>query len=107
MPAYHSKFSDAKLKLANMALLPIRTTIKGPAPKESQFKIYLNISSLPPIFLPLAGNDIDIIDEAIQFFKANIFFKNFEIKVCLEETQSQIQNILNCFYFQRVKLIES
>jgi hypothetical protein len=39
MPAYHSKFTDAKLKLANMALLPIRTTIKGPAPKESKLII--------------------------------------------------------------------
>lgn len=25
----------------------------------------------------------DIIDEAIQFFKANVFFKNFEIKVSI------------------------
>lgn len=43
-----------------MALLPLRTNCKGPAPKcnESQ----------------------DIIDEAIHFFKANVFFKNYEIK---------------------------
>jgi actin related protein 2/3 complex subunit 3 len=33
----------------------------------------------------LAGGDIDIIDEAIQYFKANIFFKNFEIKVCRQK----------------------
>lgn len=34
-------------------------------------------------FIFLAG-EIDIIDEAIQYFKANIFFKNFEIKVFIE-----------------------
>ena len=27
------------------------------------------------------ANEIDIIDEALAYFKANIFFKNFEIKV--------------------------
>lgn len=41
MPAYHSKFNDAKLKLANMALLPIRTAIKGPAPKESKYSSFI------------------------------------------------------------------
>lgn len=38
MPAYHSKFTDAPLRLANMALLPLRTNFKGPAPKESKKK---------------------------------------------------------------------
>jgi len=43
-----------------MALLPLKTTYKGPAPKET--------------------GDADIIDEAIYYFKANIFFRNYEIK---------------------------
>jgi len=31
--------------------------------------------------LPLRTQFRDIIDEALTYFKANIFFKNFEIKV--------------------------
>lgn len=65
--AYHSKFINSQLKLANMALLPLRTQTRGPAPKETN------------------PNEIDIIDEAIGYFKANIFFKSFEIKVILEK----------------------
>ena len=43
-----------------MALLPIRSQFKGPAPRETK--------------------DTDIVDEAIYYFKANVFFKNYEIK---------------------------
>ena len=32
------------------------------------------------MFFVIAG-DFDIIDEALMYFKANIFFRNFEIKV--------------------------
>jgi actin related protein 2/3 complex, subunit 3 len=44
-----------------MAILPIRTQFRGPAP---------------------SGNNIeqDIIDEAIYYFKANIFFRTYEVK---------------------------
>lgn len=35
--------------------------------------------SLTP--LVVSGIDSDIIDEAIYYFKANVFFKNYEIKV--------------------------
>ncbi|XP_010212308.1 PREDICTED: actin-related protein 2/3 complex subunit 3 [Tinamus guttatus] len=61
MPAYHSTLMDSDTKLiGNMALLPIRSQFKGPAPRETK--------------------DTDIIDEAIYYFKANVFFKNYEIK---------------------------
>lgn len=43
-----------------MALLPLNTKYKGPAPP--------------------GDNTPDIIDETIQYFKANVFFKNYEIK---------------------------
>lgn len=43
-----------------MALLPLKTQFKGPARGD--------------------GIDSDIIDEAIYYFKANVFFKNYEIK---------------------------
>ena len=36
------------------------------------------------IFSFLLGGENDIIDEAIYFFKANIFFRNYEIKVSID-----------------------
>ncbi|KAL5016885.1 hypothetical protein ScPMuIL_006474 [Solemya velum] len=60
MPAYHSQFTDPPKLVGNMALLPLRTNYKGPAPKDN--------------------SNYDIIDEAIYYFKANIFFRNYEIK---------------------------
>lgn len=44
-----------------MALLPLRTQCRGPAPAN-------------------ASLEQDIIDEAIYFFKANIFFRTYEVK---------------------------
>lgn len=111
--------SDTKL-VGNMALLPLKTQFKGPAPKESTFIFLHNIECFilclqmffrfiaPIILLPylvsthclsyvgnrayfscaltvccfaIAAKDTDIIDEAIYYFKANVFFKNYEIKV--------------------------
>ncbi|KAG5198693.1 hypothetical protein JEQ12_007289 [Ovis aries] len=47
------------------------------------FKCYVlhlaNILCLSPI-LPCLAKDTDIVDEAIYYFKANVFFKNYEIK---------------------------
>ncbi|KAL6066881.1 subunit of the Arp2/3 complex, variant 2 [Balamuthia mandrillaris] len=45
-----------------MALLPIKSQYKGPAPKATD-------PSQP-----------DIIDEALDFFKANVLFRNYEVK---------------------------
>jgi len=61
MPAYHSRFTKCDTKLANMAVLPLRTQFRGPAPRDE-------------------SNEGDVIDEAMSYFKANIFFKNFDIK---------------------------
>ena len=60
MPAYHSQFTSPPQVVGNMALLPLRTQFKGPAAKDTA--------------------DFDIIDESLQFFKANVFFRNYEIK---------------------------
>lgn len=59
MPAYHSSL-EAPRSIGNMALLPVNTKFRGPAPPGDGSK--------------------DVIDEAISFFKANIFFKNYEVK---------------------------
>ncbi|MEQ2275238.1 GPN-loop GTPase 3 [Xenotaenia resolanae] len=59
--AYHSSLMVPETRMVgNIALLPVKTQFKGPARGD--------------------GIDLDIIDEAIYYFKANVFFKNYEIK---------------------------
>lgn len=60
LQAYHSQITQVNDHLANFALLPLRTQVRGPAPTT---------------------NAEDIIDESIYYFKANIFFRTYEIKV--------------------------
>ncbi|KAI9143353.1 putative ARC18-subunit of the Arp2/3 complex [Paraphysoderma sedebokerense] len=62
MPVYHSSFNEIDARqLGNMAFLPIKTKIRGPAPNADP-------------------NSDDIVDEALTLFRANCFFRNFEIK---------------------------
>eukprot|EP01134_Creolimax_fragrantissima_P000160 CFRG0160T1 len=62
MPVYHSSFnSEGQAKvLSGMMLCPLNTTYKGPAPKGD-------------------GSSEDIIEEAFNYFKPNMFFASFEI----------------------------
>ncbi|XP_037950624.1 actin-related protein 2/3 complex subunit 3 [Teleopsis dalmanni] len=60
MPAYHSQIKEFPQVVGNLAILPIRTQCRGPAPCS-------NIEN-------------DIIDESLYFFKANVFFRTYEIK---------------------------
>lgn len=59
--AYHSQIKDFNQSIGNLAVLPLRTTYRGPAAQTP------NIEQ-------------DIIDEAIYYFKANIFFRTYEVK---------------------------
>ncbi|KAK1616338.1 hypothetical protein QYE76_021855 [Lolium multiflorum] len=60
---YHSSFvdDDETTKACGCPLLPLKTHIRGPAPAADSDKA-------------------DIVDEAITFFRANVFFKNFHVK---------------------------
>ena len=60
---YHSSFNDeSKYPTAcGLAILPLKTKVAGPAPKAD-----------------FDGDDI--IDEAISQFRANVFFKNYEVR---------------------------
>lgn len=63
MPAYHSTFlgEDANERVVgNLSLLPFHTKFRGPVYPPTQ--------------------DYDIIEETLDLFRANSFFKNFEIK---------------------------
>ncbi|KAI8977436.1 ARP2/3 complex 21 kDa subunit [Mycotypha africana] len=62
MPAYHSQYNDGDYQsIGNMFLLPIKTKFRGNAPFADP-------------------NTTDIIDEALDLFRANCLFRNFEIK---------------------------
>jgi len=50
--------------VGNMAILPFKTQFRGPAPTFTK--------------------DVDIIDEALYYFKANVFFRTYEIKVRIQ-----------------------
>lgn len=63
MPAYHSTFlgeESSERQVGNVVLLPIHTLYRGP--------------SYPP------NSEYDIIEETLDLFRANSFFKNFDIK---------------------------
>lgn len=64
MPAYHSTYNEEPnvRQIASMSLLPIRTKTRGPAPP------------------PVDPSRPDIVDEAIDLFRANTLFRNYEIK---------------------------
>ncbi|TGZ72595.1 hypothetical protein CRM22_001992 [Opisthorchis felineus] len=61
MTSYHSQFVQAPSTVGNMALLPLRTKFRGPAP------------AMPDL-------EKDIIDEALYLFKSLIFLRQYEIK---------------------------
>ncbi|KAL9647240.1 hypothetical protein ABK040_012592 [Willaertia magna] len=70
MPAYHSQFNstfDGQVVCAT-AILPIKTKVKGIAPKE------------------LDNNKEDIIDETLKFFKANMLFRSFSVEGTADRT---------------------
>ena len=77
MPAYHSVFLDEPNQqvIGNFALLPLRTKTRGPAQQ---------LPALPPgtsdLDLDPSHTSYDPLDETLSLFRANTFFRNFEIK---------------------------
>eukprot|EP01108_Squamamoeba_japonica_P007793 TRINITY_DN6750_c0_g1_i1.p1 TRINITY_DN6750_c0_g1~~TRINITY_DN6750_c0_g1_i1.p1 ORF type:complete len:177 (-),score=59.21 TRINITY_DN6750_c0_g1_i1:90-620(-) len=62
MPAYHSSFNGVESRVVcNIPILPIKSKYRGPA-------------------TPADPAALDVIDEALNFFKANCLFRNFEVK---------------------------
>jgi actin related protein 2/3 complex, subunit 3 len=75
--AYHSVFLDEpnQQTIGNFALLPLRTKTRGPA------------TQLPPLAsgetaltIDASHESYDPLDETLSLFRANTFFRNFEIK---------------------------
>ncbi len=68
MPAYHSALNEARNPEAcGCAVCPLKTDVKGPA-----------------VLCPV--DEDDIIDEVLNYFRANVFFRNFEIKGAADRT---------------------
>jgi actin related protein 2/3 complex subunit 3 len=64
MPAYHSAFNGgAQQEVCAMALLPLKSRARGPA-----------------LAVDPAGQEPDIVDEALTLFRANVLFRNFEVQ---------------------------
>ncbi|RAR06877.1 ARP2/3 complex, 21 kDa p21-Arc subunit [Stemphylium lycopersici] len=77
MPAYHSVFLDEPNQqlIGNFALLPLRTRTRGPA---------VQLPALPAdvteLTIDASHESYDPLDEILALFRANTFFRNFEIK---------------------------
>ena len=91
---YHSSFidDDETTKACGCPLLPLKTHTRGPAPAADSgtvttldiLAIYFHSSTTDHaelrIYVDAISDKADIVDEAITFFRANVFFKNFHVK---------------------------
>lgn len=67
MPAYHSKLANVSyVVLGNMAYLTFKTKFRGPVQACDERH--------------LVDGEHDIIDEALLYFKPNVFFRSYEIQ---------------------------
>lgn len=76
MPAYHSVFLDEPNQqlIGNFALLPLRTRTRGPAQQLSP------LAGISELEVEPSNESYDPLDEVLALFRANTFFRNFEIK---------------------------
>lgn len=77
MPAYHSIFLDEPNQqlIGNFALLPLRTRTRGPAQTLPALPADISELDVDP-----SSESYDPLDEVLSLFRANTFFRNFEIK---------------------------
>lgn len=79
MPAYNSIFNSPSLSsptIGSIPLLPLRTRTRGPA-----YVLPLPAAPLGPAESPDPDSEsYDILDEVLALFRANTFFRNFEIQ---------------------------
>ncbi|KAL0286144.1 UNVERIFIED_CONTAM: Actin-related protein 2/3 complex subunit [Sesamum angustifolium] len=78
MQVYHSSFIDDEeiTKACDCPLLPLKSHIKGPAPVFEQ-------------------DSMNIVDEAITFFRANVLFRNFDIQSSVDKLLIYLTFYLN------------
>lgn len=61
--------------LGNFPLLPLRTRTRGPA-----YALPTLPASSDPLDVDPESESYDILDESLSLFRANVFFRNFEIQ---------------------------
>lgn len=84
MPAYHSAFNelDGVREVCGISILPLKTSSRGPAP-------------------PANDDELDIVDETLQYFRANMFFTQFDV----EGGADRVLIYLTCFASQAIKKV--
>ena len=71
----HDSSQPTTALIGNFPLLPLRTRVRGPA-----YTLPLD-ASLPAHLSPeLDSESYDALDEVLSLFRANTFFRNFEIQ---------------------------
>ncbi|XPS76173.1 subunit of the Arp2/3 complex [Ascochyta lentis] len=77
MPAYHSVFLEEPNQqlIGNFALLPLRTRTRGPAQQLPALP-----ADVTELNIDASHESYDPLDEILALFRANTFFRNFEIK---------------------------
>ena len=74
MPAYHSRITAwADRTACGMAIMDLQTSVRGPA-----YPYVANEEN--------DSDEGDIIEESLYFFRANVLFRNFEIKSPCDKT---------------------
>ena len=68
LQAYHSRIEGSTKSIGNTAYLSFKTKCRGP------------VQSLLRQDVADEGSEVDIIEEALSYFKANVFFKTYEIQ---------------------------
>ena len=87
MPAYHSKQTGEGMPEAcSCSLVPIKTEVRGPAAQAP------------------AGQD-DIIDDVLNFFRANVLFRNFDIRGGVDRTLIYL-TLFTCLCLVKCEKIE-
>ncbi|KAL6203470.1 hypothetical protein ACLB2K_027170 [Fragaria x ananassa] len=97
-PVRHLRQSPPPCLNSTLPLLPLKSHIKGHAPVSDKGIIYMDIGlvihyeagsfqivALCYVFQFFCANRTDIVDEAITFFRANVFFRNFDIKSSVDK----------------------
>jgi len=77
MPAFHSKHNNEEnvKVIGRLSILPFRTNIKGVAPVPAPGKFQREVDPKTGVF-----TKGDILDEALEYFKANVLFRFYEVK---------------------------
>lgn len=79
MPAYNSIFNEDSsppntINIGKFPLLPLRTRVRGPASTLPPSNLAAHLSPEPN------DESYDALDEVLSLFRANTFFRNFEIQ---------------------------